>query len=330
MTGDTHTSGGVTINADVVNIDGNVVGRDNLAVTQAASALPQPVEPAPVFRLLVIVSRPLDVNELPAIADQWRLVQGLQAVNAPVAVKVLRPPTIEALRTTVQAGYDVIHFDGHGDYGHICPQCGRYVSSDENKPPTHCPACHTSLEDAESIGSLFFEKDDGTFDKLSASEFAQLITTVPDQPTKLVVLSACRSAMGDDHSLAQTLVDDGVPAVLGMKEVVTVEATLKFFQPFYAALGAGATIEAAKQTGCEALKKVISPISNTPAAELPVLIGPGIDAVLCPKGSAKGRVQIEPDRLVGVPDAANFYGRFIKADPPRGRKGCWCSWRGRC
>jgi hypothetical protein len=60
--------------------------------------------------------------------------------------------------------------------------------------------------------------------------------------------------MGDDHSLAQTLAHGGgVPSVLGMKEVVTVEATLAFFQPFYAALGAGATIEEAKHIACAAL-----------------------------------------------------------------------------
>ena len=93
MTGGTHTAGGLTINADVVNIGGDVVGRDITASTQAAPA--PPVEPELVFRLLVIVSRPLDVNELPAIADQWRLVQSLQTVNAPVAVKVLRPPKFQ-------------------------------------------------------------------------------------------------------------------------------------------------------------------------------------------------------------------------------------------
>ncbi len=127
--------------------------------------------------------------------------------------------------------------------------------------------------------------------------------------------------MGDDHSLAQALVKGGVPSVLGMKEVVTVEVTLKFFQPLYAALGAGATIEEAKQLGCNALKRVQNSRTDTPAAEQPLLIGPGVKAVLCPKGSPHGRVQIEPDRLVGVPDAANFYGHYVKDDPPRGRKG---------
>jgi hypothetical protein len=49
----------------------------------------------PAFRVLVVVSRPLDQKELPTIADQWALINGLAAVKAPVEIKVLRPPTIE-------------------------------------------------------------------------------------------------------------------------------------------------------------------------------------------------------------------------------------------
>ena len=107
-------SGGVTINAEVVNISGDIVGRDKAALAPAAAPAPEAVEPA--FRVLVIVARPLDVSELPTIADQWELVRGLAQVEAPVGVKVLRPPTLDGLRTEVLAGYDVIHFDGHGDY----------------------------------------------------------------------------------------------------------------------------------------------------------------------------------------------------------------------
>ena len=41
--------------------------------------------PAPEsFRILVIVSRPLDLADLPDLADQWALQKGLQRVQAPV------------------------------------------------------------------------------------------------------------------------------------------------------------------------------------------------------------------------------------------------------
>jgi len=282
---------------------------------------PAEAEAEPVFRALVIVSRPLDVSELPTIADQWELVRGLAGVEAPVRVKVLRPPTIEGLRTELLNPYDVVHFDGHGDFGRVCASCGRFVSSSETEPARdNCPACRASLTDAKALGLLFFEKEDGTFDALPAHELAEMIGAIPDRSTRLVVLSACRSAMGGDESLAQTLVAGGAPAVLGMKEVVTVGATLTFLRPFYAALGAGATIAEATDIARPALKKIPNPVSPTPTAQLPALFGPGIDERLCPKGSPKGRVQIDLDRLVGVPDAPNFYGEFIRSDPPRGRK----------
>lgn len=76
-------SSDVTINAEVVNIGGDVVGRDKTALSPMAA--PAPAEVEPVFHALVIVSRPLDVSELPAIADQWELVRGLAGSKRPSA-----------------------------------------------------------------------------------------------------------------------------------------------------------------------------------------------------------------------------------------------------
>jgi len=48
----------------------------------------------PAFRVLVVVSRPLDQKELPTIADQWALVNGLSTVKAPAYLHILvRPPS---------------------------------------------------------------------------------------------------------------------------------------------------------------------------------------------------------------------------------------------
>lgn len=73
------------------------------------------------FRVLVIVARPLDLQDLPNIADQWSLLGGLRRVNAPAFLKILRPPTVEGLRTEILSGYDIVHFDGHGSFGVRCP-----------------------------------------------------------------------------------------------------------------------------------------------------------------------------------------------------------------
>jgi tetratricopeptide (TPR) repeat protein len=313
----------VTITAQTVNIGGDVVGRDKettttlAPMTVAPTAAPTMVEPA--FRLLVIVARPLDVSELPSIADQWELVRGLEQVEAPVSVTVLRPPTIEALRAELNNDYDAIHFDGHGDFGRVCQNCGVFISSSETAEVlSHCPACGTSLDAAPALGLLFFEKEDGTYEALPAPELTQMIAA----PTQLVILSACRSAMGNEHSLAQTLIEGGVPAVLGMKEVVTVAATLAFFRPFYAALGTGATIAEATERARPALKGLPNPNSPTPTHKLPILFGAGTSARLCPPNSPRGRVQIEQEPLlVGVPHTLNFFGTFVHSDPLEGRKG---------
>ena len=66
------------------------------------------------IRILVIVSRPLDLPDLPNLADQWSLQSGLRRVQAPAYLKMLRPPAMEELRTEILNGYDIVHFDGHG------------------------------------------------------------------------------------------------------------------------------------------------------------------------------------------------------------------------
>jgi len=82
----------------------------------------RPAEDAP-FRILVIVSRPLDQSELPEIDDQWALYSDLSAVKTRAQLDFLRPPTIEQLRAEILGGYDVVHFDGHCAFGLRCPSC---------------------------------------------------------------------------------------------------------------------------------------------------------------------------------------------------------------
>ena len=116
----------------------------------------------PAFRVLVVVSRPLDQKELPTIADQWALINGLAAVKATVEIKVLRPPTIEGLRAEVLGGYDVLHFDGHGAFAIACPNCGALNAPGSRKCGRE--KCDASLEDELTRGYLAFEQVDGTED----------------------------------------------------------------------------------------------------------------------------------------------------------------------
>jgi hypothetical protein len=106
------------------------------------------------FRVLVIVSRPLDLPDLPNLADQWALQSGLRRVQAPAFLKMLRPPAVEALRSQILSGYDIVRFDGHGALGQRCPNCGALHSPQEKK----CEHCQALLEEEEVKGYFAFEQ----------------------------------------------------------------------------------------------------------------------------------------------------------------------------
>ena len=264
------------------------------------------------MRILVIVSRPLDLPDLPNLADQWALQSGLRRVQAPAYLKMLRPPTVEGLRAEILNGYDIVHFDGHGDFGRRCKNCGGLNGPQQKK----CSRCEALLEDEAARGFFAFEREDGLLDALAAEELAEIVNSLPESAPKLVFLSACESAKGGDASLQNVLLKSGVPAVLGMKESVSLTATMALAGPFYAGLGAGMTIVQAFKNALPALKKMQNGIK---IQEIPVLDGPGKDAKILP-AKATGRARFEAERLFGLPEQ-EFVGDYIRADPPRGRKG---------
>jgi tetratricopeptide (TPR) repeat protein len=273
--------------------------------------MPQESSSPQGFRVLVIVSRPLDLPDLPNLADQWALQNGLRRVQAPAFLKMLRPPTVEGLRSEILNGYDIVHFDGHGALGRRCPNCGALHSPQEKK----CDRCTALLEDEVAKGYFAFEREDGKLDALAADGLAEIVTSAPE-PAKLVFLSACESAKGDEASLQNVLLAKGVPAVLGMNESVSPKATMALAGPFYAGLGAGMTITRAFQNALPALKKLEN---GSKLQKIPVLEGPGKDVRIL-SAKVSGRASFEPERLFGLPEHV-FVGDYIRADPSRGRKG---------
>ncbi|MFB3765011.1 MAG: tetratricopeptide repeat protein [Methanotrichaceae archaeon] len=271
----------------------------------------------PAFRILVIVARPLDQPDLPGIADQWALLNGLATVKTPAYIHILRPPTIERLRTEVLNGYDIIHFDGHGAFALACPNC-----SSLNVPGSRkCGRCSASLDKEEPRGYLAVEQDDGTEEALAAEDLAEIFKNVPGSPTKLVILSACESAKGNDKSLSAALLNSGIPAVLAMKETVPVDVTIALSRAFYSALGSRMAIkDAFNNVALPALKKLPDhPKTGTKAKDIPILQGQGIEAKLV-TSPTRGSLIMEQEKLFGAPHH-DFVGKYIKDDPPRGRKG---------
>jgi len=319
--------------------DANVVGDHSTAIKAEhvyvypsggpEARAPAVVEPErPAFRVLTVVARPLDQSALPEIGDAWSLADRLAQVQAPIELAFVRPPTVETLRRRLARDWDAVHFDGHGVWAWTCPGCGQLIPKEEGQPdPSACPRCGAALTQPAS-GYLAFEQEDGLMHLLPATEMADLLCPTGAPPrARLAILTACQSAMGAP-SLAGVLLAAGVPAVLGMRETVTVGAVGALLPPFYANLGAGRTPRQALEAALPALRALgASPLSGTPWVDLPLLAGLGADDPLCGPG-CHARTQVEREPLVGVPapsPSGAFYGDLepsrAPGDPPGGRKG---------
>jgi tetratricopeptide (TPR) repeat protein len=189
------------------------------------------------LRILYIVSRPADAGFLDPRLTTQALFDALDPLGPSVRMDFCRPPTVarmeEMLRAGQQAGdpYDLVHFDGHGDF---LPH--------------------------SQIGALYFEQpDDGSGDSkkdlVTADRLGELLAsyTIP-----LVVLGACRSAtVGRTlvfRSVAPRLIQAGVGSVLSMGHAVHVEAARLLLDRFYRELASGTTIGHAVAEARKALR----------------------------------------------------------------------------
>jgi tetratricopeptide (TPR) repeat protein len=125
------------------------------------------------------------------------------------------PPTILRLRELVAGEPErVVHFMGHGGQN----------------------------ETGEAV--LCFERDDGTREDISASEFVQRV----QGGVFLVTLNACESATPGETvfgNLAKALVHEQVPYALGMRFFVHDDDALAFSRDFYSNLARGIPVEEA-------------------------------------------------------------------------------------
>ncbi|MCH8969282.1 MAG: CHAT domain-containing protein, partial [Planctomycetes bacterium] len=204
------------------------------------------------IRLLYVVCRvPNDKVELRAVAN--RLLQDLGEDRPRFDIKALRPPTFEQLQKELtdakEAGrpYHIVHFDGHGIYADL---------SKSKLADWAAALSGLALGGGESgkRGYLIFEHPGE--DKMRPVDGETLGKLLHDNGVPLLVLNACQSAMHEatdapktvdgTHeeiraigSLAQAVVDQGIPAVLGMRYSVYVVTAAQYIGELYAALAKG-------------------------------------------------------------------------------------------
>ena len=173
------------------------------------------------LHILFIVSRPDTENKVNYHGLEREIIRYIRDNNAAVTVDVLRPPTFDNLRKTLEKRrgyYHIVHFDGHGGYGS--------VASD--------PAKYQGME-----GQLVFETDAAEADLVGAEKLGQLLMRcgVP-----MMVLNACQSAMIDGQaddpfaSVAARLLKAGIPSIVAMGYSLYLSAAKQFVPAFYDAL----------------------------------------------------------------------------------------------
>ncbi len=205
-------------------------------------------------RLLYVVCRPGGTDDVPLRAIANRLLQDLGKDLARFEITALRPPTFKQLQKELldakEAGrpYHMVHFDGHGIYADLSKtSLAEWV--------TQLSSIVLGGKNSGKHGYLMFEHptSDQKMRPVSGDELGKLLH---DTGVPVLILNACQSAMHEASerpeeaatgheevravgSLAQAVIDQGIPAVLGMRYSVFVVTAAQYIGELYASLAKG-------------------------------------------------------------------------------------------
>ena len=186
--------------------------------------LPERIRPLTVespVRVLAMVSSPRDYPPLDADRECGQLGEALRDLEPRglVSLDRLEQATWRALQRRLQQGsYHIFHFVGHGSFDREAED-GVLILEDEEEQGRPVSGQHlgTLLHDHASL--------------------------------RLAILNACeggRAARDDPFAgVAQSLVQQGIPAVIAMQFEITDEAAITFARDFYGAVSAGYPVDAA-------------------------------------------------------------------------------------
>jgi hypothetical protein len=186
--------------------------------------LPEPVKPLavkPPLRVLAMISSPSDYPPLDVEREWANLKEALAPLvsSGKVLVDRLESPTLSAMLPNIrQYEYHIFHFIGHGGF-----------------------------DQQAQDGVLLLE---GEAQRGRAVSGQELGTLLHDERTlRLAVLNACeggRASPTDPFAgVAQSLVQQRIPAVIAMQFEISDEAAIAFSRGFYGALADGYPVDAA-------------------------------------------------------------------------------------
>lgn len=181
----------------------------------------KPLSVAAPLRVLVVVAAPTDLVDLDADAEVARIRGATDDLTRAGLVRIdqLENATLlELVRHLEASDCHVLHFVGHGGY----------------------------QEQGDSgSGVLAFENGDRLHQLVSGDQLGVLLND--HVPLRLAVLNACEGARTSPTEpfagVAQSLVRQGIPAVIAMQFEVTDTAAIVFGHELYRALGTGCPID---------------------------------------------------------------------------------------
>jgi hypothetical protein len=184
--------------------------------------LTEPVRQLPVkapLRILAMISSPSDYPDLDVSREWTKLNEALGGLMASghVTIDLVDGATLEALTQQLQRKeYHIFHFVGHGAFDALA-----------------------------NDGQLIFEDPSGRGSALSGADLGIILHD--HDSLRLAVLNACegaRTSRTDPFSgAAQSLVRQGIPAVLAMQFEITDEAAITLAHEFYTSVAKGNAID---------------------------------------------------------------------------------------
>ena len=181
----------------------------------------RPVKVSPPIRVLVMISSPTDYPQLNVEAEWKKLTEALNDLEhgGRVTLERLDDATLAALQRRLRQGeYHIFHFVGHGEF-----------------------------DERTQDGVLLLEDEENRGRRVSGQYLGALLHD--HRPLRLAILNACegaRTSRTDPFAgTAQSLVQQGIPAVIAMQFEVTDEAAITFAQEFYGALAGNYPVDAA-------------------------------------------------------------------------------------
>lgn len=207
----------------------------------------------PPFKVLGISARPSDLRPLSQRAEAEAIAAGLGALSGRQLVEItwLDSPTREALVDALRhQDVHVVHFDGHGTFGRLCPSC----HIPHTPTSKQCIRCDYPLSTVDPQGYLAFEGENGKAHYVSARRFANALSRGRVQ---LAVLSACQSGEvgGRDvfSGVGPALIQAGVPAVVAMQLAIPIAHAVPFARALYTSLADFSTLVSAVGHGRQQL-----------------------------------------------------------------------------